>query len=300
MKPSDIEGNYLLPIYPGDTERYNHHNCPAGKDTKKRLYLTMSEAYPHSILCYCHNCGEGTAIKDGSYRSVIVGGSKTLTPSANPLTNATVVDWNRHGPGVPLKSEPNKEVLAGWFNEKGINLTMHRMEDYGVRYDDSKNEIIYPIWGSNTMNNAVGWQTRNIHGLGPKYKTTLLDKTAVCASLLPQEYDGKYGNTVVIVEDYLSGIKISECGFSALVLYGTHFNADKAIGTHLFDNIVVWLDNDNPTVINHANTITRTLRLVLPMKRIRQNSTGCEPKYMATKDIQNMLISLGIEEQNGR
>ena len=43
-------------LEPGETVRYNHTDCPAGEDTRRRLYLTRPHADPTWVLGYCHNC----------------------------------------------------------------------------------------------------------------------------------------------------------------------------------------------------------------------------------------------------
>ena len=45
-----LHGNTL---YTGQTMRINHEECPAGKDTRRRFYITRK---PDVLLGYCHNC----------------------------------------------------------------------------------------------------------------------------------------------------------------------------------------------------------------------------------------------------
>ena len=50
------------------TARYNHEDCPAGTDTRRRLYVTRKADAPHLVLAYCHNCGESeTAIERDTF-----------------------------------------------------------------------------------------------------------------------------------------------------------------------------------------------------------------------------------------
>lgn len=46
-------------------ERYNHVSCPAGEDTRQRLYI-KAVTPPCSYVGYCHNCGNYGSIFDGS------------------------------------------------------------------------------------------------------------------------------------------------------------------------------------------------------------------------------------------
>ena len=52
---------------PGSTARINHEKCPAGEDTRRRLYFTKPAA-GDVVLGYCHNCQMGGRFHAESYR----------------------------------------------------------------------------------------------------------------------------------------------------------------------------------------------------------------------------------------
>src|SRR5688572_12518334 len=53
-----------IPVSVGEQVHVNHDSCPAGTDTKKRLYIRRTN---EAILAYCHNCG-GHLVKRGRHK----------------------------------------------------------------------------------------------------------------------------------------------------------------------------------------------------------------------------------------
>jgi len=277
MKPSEIL-LYALPTAPGQTLRYNHAECPAGTDTRGRLYITMSDACPHSVLAYCHNCGEGTVVPTNRYR---------VTAPANEQVSVNSADINPED----WEADPRFPCLLGlqaevWLTNKKIMVDAPTLNKYGVRWNDEHDEIIIPIRGTYSAPLVVGYQSRNIHNVGSKYKTSMFNKTQPICTFIPASSDCR---TTVIVEDYISGVACCEAGFNAVVLYGTHCSSDKLFWLDTSDAIIVWLDNDNDTVDKHADTIFRTLKMICPTRSIRRSRESSEPKHLSKTEIKSVL-----------
>jgi len=71
----------------GTTIRMNHDACPAGTDTRRRLYVTND---PKGTLCYCHNCAQGCAITSGVRVRVpaapLAAPAPLILPVASPMS----------------------------------------------------------------------------------------------------------------------------------------------------------------------------------------------------------------------
>lgn len=233
---------HLAPDY-ANTERYNHDQCPAGADTKRRLYVTRKD--DGSIIAYCHNCGNGgaslprrTHYRRHDNRCLLRGVKEEVVMPLN---------------AVPLNDQRVPEEALNWIEDAGIPLTIAMK--YALAFDLDSHRVIIPKW--DVDNELVMYQTRNV-GLddGPKY-TTVRKKDG-------QIHDpiGNRGGTVVLCEDMLSAMKLDRMvGVDAIPLYSSNVKFDKLL-TPLenYDTIVVWLDNDNIEVNRHRDSLVRKCR----------------------------------------
>jgi hypothetical protein len=242
----------------GQTVRVNHSDCPAGQDTKRRLYITRPQGSPGVVLFYCHNCSESGSKRDGieNYRD--------FDPMQSPVKGTPFV--------VPqgMVSDPDLwPVLAhSWRVAKGLTVGM--CIDGCIEYDPSSHRIYLPMWShtnslGSPMANAtlVGFQLRDIDGKGPKYYTALKDK-----GVRPSTFLGQHGTrTVVLVEDLASGLAVAnatckDTSVSVLVNYGIKVTPEILAGAKPVNEGIVWLDNDSGYVIDQAQIIARTWSLI--------------------------------------
>lgn len=248
----------------GDTVRVDHFECPAGQDTKRRLYLTKPAHAPKTVLAYCHNCnGKGVQTGQQGYRTnahsywadpppKIVEGE--FKPPPNLITDPAL--WPTHA--------------TQWRIEK--NLTQVECQQYGIAHDGHSNHVYLPMWAmvdiqtSHMQHPSMvlhGYQLRRLVGKGPKYTTVLKDKGTIPSTTIRH----KVGNdTVILVEDLASGIAIAgemDDDVAVMVNYGvknTPQVLDRA-STKMKQGIV-WLDNDNDHVKEQARGIARTWSLI--------------------------------------
>ncbi len=112
-----IEAIKSLSIPVGHTSRFNHDACPAGVDTRRRMYATKKP--DGAYLCYCHNCGQGN----------IVGGSGPRIRSAVVTAPAT---GSLYTPpvGIPL-TDLGKLWLTAWGIIAPANV-MSTPDDDGI------------------------------------------------------------------------------------------------------------------------------------------------------------------------
>lgn len=275
-------------INEGETTRLNHEDCPAGQDTKQRLYLTKS---PHggAVLAYCHNCGnKGVSTDDGhSFRKDAPHHASQHTHQIEiPKGQFTVPNGMTWVPGYwPIEAHK-------WRIDKG--LTINQCVAYGIAFDETSSRIYLPIHETITHNgflDLLGYQLRLIKGNGPKYTTVLRDRDTIPSTMLGCIDTAK---KVVLVEDYCSGIAIHEALVpytAVLVNYGiknTIQVLDRANEAAPLTDQLVWLDNDSHEVANRSREIARTWELVTG------NPSHCiigvsDPKYYDDKEIRTII-----------
>jgi hypothetical protein len=203
----------------GQQLKFNHEDCAAGTDTKKRLYVKRISS---GWLCYCHHCGEKGFIRDDSIRRI-----ESLTCSlAYP-----------HPESEPLAFKlPNPEDLVGfgdwpiepklWWLSYGLDESDSKK--HPVRYEP-KRKLLWVRIGRDGIS-----QARNF-GEGPKYYTVNTSEHFNC------QYTSIENEPTIIVEDVVSGYKVRKAGFGARTLFGTKFDYTYPVPIR---NPVVWLDED--------------------------------------------------------
>lgn len=266
----------------GQTLRFNHINCPAGQDTKRRLYLTRPASTPGVVLAFCHNCQESGVIRDGVVRY------RDYAPEA-PV-NKTVEFKVPVGMEFDPDNWPNEATT--WRIQK--NLTKKMCKASGIRYDHNSHRIYLPMYdklmstGSySNDSNLLGYQLRQIDGTGPKYFTALKDQDTK-----PYTQIGAQDEVCFLVEDLASGLVLAEHLFNGkgnvVVNYGIKITPEILALHTGADNNVVWLDNDSDHVIKRATEIARTWGLISG-KVCYVEDIHCDPKNVCDDDMEGIL-----------
>ena len=262
------------------TERVNHDDCPAGVDTKRRLYVTRKEE--GNVVAYCHNCGN-SGVHGGASRHR---SAHIPVPQVESKAGKLEVKGN-------MKDQPYdwpKEMLH-WLNECGIDLTI--AVKYGIVYDADDRRIIIPKL--NRSGDLVMFQSRRLYGDGtPKYLTYKV-KDAYYHDALEGKAEP---NTCIVVEDMLSAIRCAEAGYTAVPLF-TANATDETMLTMVreYDTIVVWLDNDNTTVIRSSSQCCRKLRALKGTHNaIHQVLTSTDPKHYTDREIIHIIDEVKHED----
>jgi hypothetical protein len=103
--------------------------------------------------------------------------------------------------------------------------------------------------------------------------------------------------TGVICEDPISAMKLAIAGYAGIAICGCKVpgSAELVRMKLLYDNVIVWLDNDQIKVKETANEILDTLALYsIPSKRVVDN---VDPKYYSIVEIKTILTNLIKELQ---
>lgn len=292
MKPR-LDSKQLMNYYPPDigvTINYDHEECSAGRDTRKRLYLTGSTHTPGLILAYCHNCGCGGSYQNStnSINNVRLMPFRTTRPSEDAFEApgfATVTE------PIPVGS-PASEYLVNY------GLSREVIERYGFAWDVGTNRLYIPLWGDHSKLRAYQLRRLNTLDYGPKY-ITVKDKnherTADDGLLYPSYTSTNIPlDTVVICEDLVSALRVTQAGnYCAFALLSSTTNSDILFGlAKKFEKIIVWLDNDNGTVLKHAKDMFDFLCILnVPSLGIVTNER--DPKHFndefIRKTIQNAI-----------
>lgn len=259
------------PASPGQVH-INHIGCPAGTDTRKRLYIRRTDD-GCTILAHCHNCGESGFVFETGIRSLstiksIAHGShsNTSNTSRNPGTLALPRDFEGDPRGWSIQGR-------SWVYQYGI--TDAEIKKYGIGYSANSGRVILPAWEDGVL---VGYQERRVlpNDTGPKYLTHWKEKGYVWKDLTISK------DTVVLCEDILSGIKLAR-HVSSVALIGTHLNRNHYAKILEYKHIKIFLDNDNADVKMKAVKLKNDLSLYVPnvsIISIEKNPKACTNKEL--------------------
>ena len=164
------------------------------------------------------------------------------------------------------------------------------IKKHRISYIEETNSILYRVVEDNEVVFAQtrGFPNKHIRGIGAKqlYKT-----------------DNGH-NTVVIVEDYISAIRLAENNVDAICLFGTSIN-DCEIKPILdkWDNVITWLDGDEAgikgrkTIEKKLNKQINELKLRFPLQYPQNWSifsirSEFDPKEYSDKEIGEYLWNM--------
>lgn len=273
--------NYLhkdeyLPYAPdgvGEQVRVNHEGCPAGEDTKRRLYIRRAED-GITILAFCHHCR-----KRGSYNTFATSNIKAA--KSRYLPKSSVKSEYVHYPASSCR-EPREwpSAARAWLYRYGI--TNKEIDSYGIFYNPDNLRVGIPVFGSGGVG-AI--QYRRIFpqwDSGPKY-TTISSATVP----LYRSRSWTSGSSVVLCEDAISTIKC-----------GRHLPAAALIGTYLrdehiyelvdrFDTFIIFLDDDNSDVRKQELLLKNRLDVFGSARIIH---TEKDPKEYSDDELQEILL----------
>lgn len=234
---SFLTKNEFLPYAPDGIDeqiKINHANCPAGEDTKQRLYIKRIEN--NGILAYCHHCGKrGVAFSNA-------------TPTNYASSNSNRAKQAKHGAHsrackMPYDATTDTSkwhpAARAWIRKYGI--TDKEISEHGIFYSNYKGRVGLPTWDKSGIAHI---SYRKIHktDLGPKYLTEGCSSAAIISS---QRLAGSLSpTTIIIVEDLLSAIKCARV-CNAVALNGVHLS-DKLLSNIVkeYNKIVIFLDDD--------------------------------------------------------
>lgn len=276
-----------LPVHPGNTPVHiNHDNCPAGRDTKRRLYIKNDGT---KYLVYCHNCQGWDVVTydasaDGKYK---VGHN---TPDLSSLLDQS--DGYDASPRLPddvtfVTTNWPKECLS-WLAQN--NIIESDIQRYGICYSPSYDRVILPVY--NKDNELIYWQARDCNGKDPKYLNI-----KGCPKPLFVIEPTRTISRVVIVEDILSAIVFAKSANGhdsrVVALLGTKVES-STISHYIEDvqHVYIWLDEDRAGRMG-AHHLKKTLQLTHGIKNIKVIPNNYrQPKKLTDQEISHALTDV--------
>lgn len=170
---------------------------------------------------------------------------------------------------------------TGYYASIGRKI-MYRcniMEDlwtkHNIGFSDSLRRVVMPVYDSN---NLIWYQLRATEANKIKYLQPSADKN-VCYHIKGNK------DTIVITEDILSAIKVSQVT-DTLSLLGTKIN-NKALNIlSEYKEVVIWLDGDTAG-INGSHSIRKSISLLCD--NVRQVLTESDPKKYNMEQIREII-----------
>jgi len=271
--------------------RFNHPDCPAGEDTKQRLYIRIPDDNLRVRLAYCHNCGgsgfarlrEDTKLGDAYHKDSPSSYSHTFG------TDTIARNWQVQGLITYDKIPPRASQLL-------INADISEAvaRKYKLGWSGNLNRLTYPNQTSDGRGgDLVSMQMRAIYeSQSPKYLTWYNDKAIANGQQILNHSGPCMPPTLVITEDLLSAIRVNEAHqhTKTLPLFGTHISTDvlyERVSKHQIERAFVWLDNDGVSIGHKALDITSRLEML-------GVSAECvfekyEPKHTTDDNIREVL-----------
>jgi DNA primase len=170
-----------------------------------------------------------------------------------------------------------------------FNMDASAVREQRIHYKHETNSLVFPSFDADE--NLVCYQERNMK---ERYITTKGEKK-------PHKIVGSNTEVVVLVEDFISAVRVNSSGYTSICLWGTKFNyneIDEEFKKHSI--ILVWLDNDST---KQTNSGQEAAKKIMGMgkhllwnkygfsfeKSIANIVTDKDPKYYVDSDIKNFI-----------
>lgn len=221
MLPSEYQ-----PSTYGELTRYSHAECG---DRTDRLYVKRVAG---GFLYHCHNCAPKFS---GFYASKDPCLSPRQTEKAllppppkhyGLEDNGTLIMPNHFTTDMPM-------VARKWYMKYGISEDEAAISEF--MWDPHSERLILPVFDEEGR--LIQYQSRAVYdNQQPKYVTT-------CVANRRPHFEIKNNETVVVVEDVLSAIKVGRV-CSTLCLHGSFIEPDLAKKLREYKDVIIWLDAD--------------------------------------------------------
>jgi hypothetical protein len=263
--------------------RMNHDDCPAGVDTRRRLYLLVKP--DRSVLAHCFNCnGSGAYFPDHPrYKSL-----GDLLREDNDLRNTEVSGWSASLAETIMTDCTHIHSLhiKAWLYKH--HIFEDDWEELGLK--EWSTNLIFPLNTPATVGGS--FQIRNFHS-GNRYMNYLRDDK-LGNRIWQGECLGAHAHgKVVVTEDILSAYRIHrDLRVESRALLGTNVPDDliewfKENHTHVY----IWLDGDM-TGLSASLKVYKEIDPVLSSTSIVQAEKS--PKEYTPEELQEIAKKVGL------
>ncbi len=265
------------PTEVGEQVSINHTACPAGADTRGRLYIKREKE--ELIIAYCHNCADKGYYIQG-YSNV-----DSYRHKQQPIATPTITHKVRLPSGLAWDEKRWPQEARTWAM---AHLNPKELEEMGIAYHPGKERVILPFCSYSDLG-ILGYQSRRVMPKDPRPKYL----TEICWVGGSKFYEPftidvkrvkRFEDTIAVVcEDMISAFKLYKAGYSAYCLCGSHFNIgefyrDQQKYLPNLKGVFVWLDNDNREIKDLAQRIAKVTQLTYPEFNVVVSGSIVEPK----------------------
>lgn len=194
-----------------------------------------------------------------------------------------------------INKNPATFTLEGQIFLLRYFITTNVAKNYNI-WETDRHSFIFPVFDAEILLNGNIEKTvfyveryydeKRIFNNGSKVEMVL--------------YGSRTANTIVIVEDFLSAIRVHHAGFNSLCLFGTKIKYNKLEQyVKEFNNIILWLDGDKAgqssarvlysMITNQINKFNRCRSLVSCSKSVHNIRTELDPKLYKRKEIEKYI-----------
>lgn len=248
-----------IPEYVGSVRVIHAGPCYDESASKSRS-LKIERRSDGTITAMCFRCGARYFRRDHSYTP--------LVPGRVPATTTAIPS----GATYDLTAWPS--AARTWIRKS--RLTQQHCTRYKIGYVDAVGVVIPAPSGS-------GYLVRPFNNGNSKY----LVRGGMADFMAPPQ-EARREPTAVIVEDCLSAIRVADCCATGIALLGTYLKdetKEKLLG---YERLILWLDDDNPTVRVIQSRLGAVLRQFATTYVIRGQM---EPKNLPDREILRTLAA---------
>lgn len=255
------------------TSRVNHSSDYCVGDSRSMIVERKENG---DINAHCFRCGgSGYAFAVPYYQDADTKRSRFNKESASAGNFAE----------LPLPEDAREEEwpapVYAWISKSGLTKKIIKHEQF--LWSDEEQVLYIPV---RQLNELKGYAIKHFAG-SLRYMNQTLDKSTFFGYY--RRALDKPGESVVVVEDVLSGLRCREV-CDSIVCLGTSIrdSAVCLIMQQKYKQAFIFLDADNPTVKQAARRIAKKLSF-LAVKIIE---TGKDPKYHSKQEIEELIQPL--------
>lgn len=246
-------------------------DCPeCGLDTNTNAAIVNHNLQGYSL--YCNACGHNPFIGKGKQTLQELAELRKLNEEAQQHAQSRRIE-------LPDDTTYDLETFSNegrqWLFKAGI--TPRIINKYSIGYSQKLRRVVLPVY-----EDSLKWfQNRAVYeGQKPKYLQPNTTKNAMFNSrLITRDI------TVVIVEDILSAIRVTEAGYVAVSILGTKLSDWQTSRISVAERVITWLDGDRAGRKGAAG-IRKTLSMLMEVGNI---VTEKDPKCYSDQQIRKII-----------